>query len=39
VLLFVYVLYMIAFIYLCYTVLIDRVIIRIIKYKDCARMV
>lgn len=38
-LLFIYVLYKIALIYSGYTMLISRVIIGIIKYKDCARMV
>jgi len=37
VLLFVYVLYKIAFIYLGYTVLIGRIIIGIINWKDCER--
>jgi len=34
---FIYVLYKIAFIYLCYTVLIGRIIIGIINWKDCER--
>jgi len=37
VLFFIYVLYTVAFMFLCYTVLIGRIIIGIINLKDCER--